>query len=81
MSAPPTSRPRHLQARKLLGVSLGVATVSLLGSACACTTGNLVAPPPDANFIEDAGPRTDAPEERDAAPDAPAESDGGSRKP
>jgi hypothetical protein len=77
MSAAAPPRPRNLRARKLLGVRLGVATVSLLGSACACTSGNLVAPPPDANFLEDAGARADAPEERDA----PTESDGGSRKP
>jgi hypothetical protein len=80
MTDGPALRPRHLRARKLLGVSLGVATVSLIGSACACTTGNLVAPPPDANFL-DAGTRPDAPDERDAPTPTDAETDGAARKP
>ncbi len=72
--------PRRLRGRTLLGVSVGVATVSLLGPACACTTGNLVAPPPDANFL-DAGTRPDAPDERDAPTPTDAETDGAARKP
>jgi hypothetical protein len=54
-------RPKKRTARKLLGVTLGLASLSFVGSAC--TTGNLVAPdvgpPDDAAPSEDTGTAPD----------------------
>lgn len=57
--------------RKLLGVTVGLAAMSFVGTAC--TTGNLVA---DAGPVIDT-PRTDTPSEADApsADDAPPAKD------
>lgn len=51
---------KTLKGRKLLGATLGLASLSLVGSAC--TSGNLVAPPdtPTDAPVTDAGTETDA---------------------
>ena len=62
-----STRPRHI-GRKLLGATVGLATLSLVGATgCPTTPGNLLPPPPDA------GP-ADAPTSADDAQpaDAPA---------
>lgn len=67
--------PKKLTGRKLLGATIGLAAVSLVG--CQTTTGNLVidtgslidAPPPDAPSVQDASTAQDAPTDKgDAGP-------------
>lgn len=56
---------KTLKGRKLLGATLGLASLSLVGSAC--TSGNLVAPP---DTPVDAGTETDANKPADTGTEA-----------